>query len=175
VISTGDISRELEEANEKIREIIKSGELVPDNVIFNELKRKIEQIPPGKGFILDGFPRTLAQAKKLDEFIFKLGIDISKIIYLNVPEEELIKRLSKRVVCSKCGSVSFDKKKCSICGGEMIKREDDKLEVILKRIDTYMEKTIPVVDYFRNKGDLVEINGDQPIENVTKDILKAIK
>ena len=139
------------------------------------MRGRIKELSPEKGFILDGFPRTLKQAQELEKILFRIGRKINKAIYLNVPEEELVERLSKRYVCPKCGYISISQeKKCPICGTKMVKRMDDNPSVAAERIGLYLERTIPVVGYYRSTGDLVEINGDQEVSDVAKDILSAI-
>lgn len=149
--------------------------MVPDAIIFRELKTSIKVLPDDRGFILDGFPRTLKQAQELEKLLFRMGRKIDTVIYLNVPEEELVERLSKRYVCPGCGYISISQEKiCPVCGSKTVKRTDDNPNIASERINLYLERTIPVVGYYKSKGDLVEINGDQPVEDVTKDILGTV-
>lgn len=157
VIATGDIFRELlkenSELGKKVKGYVEKGLLVPDEVVVAVLKQRLSQIPKGKGFILDGFPRTLNQAKILE------GITkIDAIIVLDVPDEIIIERLSSRRICKNCGSVynvRFLKPKvegvCDKCGGTLYQRPDDNPEVIKKRLQVYTEQTKPLLEYYKQE------------------------
>ena len=156
-ISTGDIFRELikedSELSRKVRGYVEKGLLVPDDVVIEVLKQRLSKIPKGKGFILDGYPRTLEQAKALEAVT---RIDV--ILLLDVPDWIIIERLSSRRICRNCGTVyniRFLKPKvegvCDKCGGPLYQRSDDDPEVIKKRLQVYQEQTKPLLEYFEEK------------------------
>lgn len=157
VIATGDIFREAVKENSdlgrKVKSFVEKGLLVPDDVVIEVLKQRVAKVPKGKGFILDGFPRTLDQAKALDAIT---PIDV--VLLLDVPDWIIIERLSSRRICRSCGTVyntRFLKPKvegvCDKCGGELYQRSDDNPEVIKKRLDVYKQQTIPLLEYYRKK------------------------
>jgi adenylate kinase len=156
-IATGDVFRELikedSELGRKVRGYVEKGLLVPDEVVVEVLKQRLSKIPKGKGFILDGYPRTLAQAKAL-EAITKIDL----ILLLDVPDWIIIERLSSRRICRNCGTVyniRFLKPKvegvCDKCGGPLYQRSDDNPEVIKKRFQVYQEQSKPLLEYFEEK------------------------
>ncbi len=157
VIATGDIFRELmkedSELGRKVRSYVEKGLLVPDEVVVEVLKQHLSKIPEEKGFILDGYPRTLEQAKILDS-ITKIDV----ILLLNVPDWIIIERLSSRRICRNCGAVyniRFLKPKvegvCDKCGGPLYQRSDDNPEVIKERLKVYQDQTRPLLEYFKEK------------------------
>lgn len=179
-ISTGDLCREEAakgtKLGKKIKEIMDRGGLQSDEVIIEMLKNRISKDDCKKGFILDGFPRTLEQAEELDK-ITKLD----HIINLVVPDWVLLKRLSLRVSCKKCGEIynlGYLKPReegiCDKCGGKLAQRDDDKEDAIKKRLREYEEKTKPLIDYYKNKGILLNVSNDKietPPEIVVDKIL----
>lgn len=157
VIATGDIFREIMKENselgKKVKGFVEKGLLVPDEVVVEVLKNRISKVPKGKGFILDGYPRTMDQAKML-EAITKIDV----ILLLDVPDWLIIERLSTRRICKNCGTVyniRFLKPKvegvCDKCGGPLYQRSDDNAEVIKKRLQVYQEQTKPLLEYFKKK------------------------
>lgn len=157
VIATGDIFRELlkedSELGRKVKVYVEKGLLVPDEIVVEVLKQRLSKIPKGKGFILDGYPRTLEQAKILED-ITKIDV----ILLLDVPDWIIIERLSSRRICRNCGTVynvRFLKPKvegiCDKCGGSLYQRSDDNPEVIKKRLHVYQEQTSPLLEYFKEK------------------------
>lgn len=157
VIATGDIFRELlkenSELGRKVKVYVEKGHLVPDEIVIEVLNQRLSKIPKEKGFILDGYPRTLEQAKTLE------GITrIDAILQLNVPDWIIIERLSSRRICRNCGTIyniRFLKPKvegiCDKCGGPLYQRSDDNPEVIKKRLQVYREQTSPILEYFREQ------------------------
>ena len=157
VIATGDIFRELlkedSELGRKVKIYVEKGHLVPDEIVIEVLNQRLSKIPKEKGFILDGYPRTLEQAKTLE------GITkIDAILLLNVPDWIIIERLSSRRICRNCGTIyniRFLKPKvegiCDKCGGPLYQRSDDNPEVIKKRLQVYREQTSPILEYFREQ------------------------
>jgi adenylate kinase len=171
-ISTGDMLREAVKAGTDLGKEAKSymdkGELVPDEVIIGVILERVESPEAADGFILDGFPRTIAQAEALDEAFAKLGRDLTAVILLEVPDEELVRRLSGRRV-SRAGRpyhVDFNPPKvpgkCDVDGSDLIQRDDDKPEVVRKRLEVYHAQTAPLVDYYEDKGILRRFDGTLP-------------
>lgn len=182
-ISTGELCREEAakgtELGKRIKEIMNRGGLQPDEVIMEMLQKRLKKDDCKKGFILDGFPRTLKQAQELGKIT-----DLDYVINLVVPEWILLKRLSLRIACQKCGEIynlGYLKPRtdgiCDKCGGELVQREDDKKEAIKKRLREYEEKTKPLIDYYKNKGILLNISNDKidtPPEPIVDKILDAM-
>jgi adenylate kinase len=184
-IATGDIFRELMKENSELGKNVKSyvekGLLVPDEVVMEVLKQRLSKIPEGKGFILDGFPRTMEQAKILDK-ITKIDV----ILMLDVPDWIIIERLSTRRICRSCGAVynvKFLKSKvegvCDRCGGQLYQRADDNPEVIKKRLQVYQEQTKPLVEFFKEKKIPFVISSttslDQPPEPIVEKLIAELK
>ena len=156
---------------------INEGKLVPDDVVVGIVKERLNKEDCGKGFILDGFPRTTAQAEALDE----AGIDIDKVLSLEVSDETIIERLSGRRECKACGTpyhVAFKPSakgdRCQECGGELIQRADDNEETVKNRIKIYHEQTEPIKDYYEKKGKLVIAYGQEELEDTTREVAKAL-
>jgi len=180
-IATGDILREAIRSKSKLgmiaKEYVERGDLVPDEIVNEIIKERISQKDCERGFILDGYPRTVMQAEALDQILEKMGYKLDAAIYLDVKEEEIVKRLSSRRVCTKCGAVynlllNPPKKDeiCDICGAPLYQREDDKEDVIRRRLRVYIDRTKPVVEYYQKKGILRRINGNRSIEEVWESI-----
>lgn len=185
VISTGDIFRELMKENselgKKVRGFVEKGLLVPEDVVVDVLKQRLSKIPKGKGFILDGFPRTLEQAKILDS-ISKIDV----ILVLDVPDWIIIERLSSRRICRNCGTVyniRFLKSKvegvCDKCSGSLYQRSDDNPEVIKQRLQVYQDQTKPLLEYFKRKKLPFLVSSttslDQPPEPIVDKIVAELK
>ena len=182
--ATGDILRaEVREGTELGREAkqyMDRGDLVPDEVIIGMIAERVESAEAADGFILDGFPRTAAQAEALDEEVERLGRRLTAAILIDVPDEEVVRRLSGRRTCEKEGHifhVDFDPPKkegvCDVCGGRLIVRDDDKPEVVKIRLAQYHTKTEPLVSYYEDKGILRRVDGRQAPEEVT-DRIRAL-
>jgi len=185
VIATGDIFREIikedSELARKVKGYVEKGLLVPDEVVVEVLKQRLSKIPKQKGFILDGYPRTLAQAKTLDD-ITKIDV----ILLLDVPDWIIIERLSTRRICRNCGTVYnilYLKPKgegvCDKCGGPLYQRSDDNPEVIKKRLQVYQEQTKPLLEYFKQKELPFIVSStatlDQPPEPIVDKIITELK
>ena len=184
-ISTGDIFRENikkgTELGKKAQEYMNKGELVPDDLVIAIATARLLKDDCKNGFLLDGFPRTVYQAEKLDEFLEAHNSKIDKVVDISVGKEELMIRLTGRRVCKKCGAsyhiVNIPPKKegvCDICGGPLIQRDDDNAETAANRIEVYEEQTRPLVDYYKKAGNLVLIDGTTGLENVFADIVRAL-
>ncbi len=181
-ISTGDIIREeiknKTKIGEKVKAIIDAGELVSDDIIIEMVKNRLKKGDIKKGYIMDGFPRTIIQAERLSE----IYVDEEIAIFLNVEEEKIIDRLCNRLTCKKCGAIYNLKVNppkeegiCDKCGGELYKRSDDNEETIKNRLKIYFESTMPVINYYKAKGILKEIDGFGDIEVVYERIRGLLK
>lgn len=184
-ISTGDILRaavkEGTPMGVKAKAFMDAGGLVPDEVVVGIVRERLLKSDCAGGFILDGFPRTVAQADALRESLNQLGKDLDAVVSLEVDVEALVERLTGRRTCRECGRgyhVKFDPPKsievCDVCGGGLFQRDDDREETIRKRLDVYHAQTAPLVDYYRASGLLVGIDGMREIDNVQQQILTAL-
>ena len=184
-ISTGDIFRENikngTELGKKAQEYMNRGELVPDDLVIDLATSRLLAPDCENGFLLDGFPRTVYQAEKLDEFLTQHDSKIDVVLDIAVDKEELITRLTGRRVCKVCGAsfhvVSVPPKQegvCDFCGGELIQRADDNLETVTNRIEVYEAQTMPLIDYYEKAGNIAHINGAASLDEVFGDIVKAI-
>jgi len=158
------------------------GELVPDAVTVAMVVERLKERDACGGVILDGFPRTIAQAESLDDALGESGGDVDRAIYLAVPEEELLRRLSGRWLCRSCQASYHEvfnppevAERCDRCGGELYQRPDDTRETAERRLQVYFEQTRPVIDYYRRKGLLREVDGNQDIDEVRAAVVKAIR
>ncbi len=180
-VSTGDLFRQAEkdgtELGKQAKSYVEKGLLVPDEVV---IKMVLERIAGNKkGFILDGFPRTIEQAKALDRALADGGVDWA--VYIEVSREELIRRLTGRWICRQCQRpyhlVSSPPKvagRCDVCGGELYQRPDDTVETVQKRLEVYFNQTAPLVDYYREKSKLLEIDGEKSIEEVERQLVAKL-
>lgn len=162
-ISTGDMLRAAVAAGTPMgREAAKymeAGTLVPDAVVVGVVRERLAEPDASEGFLLDGFPRTIAQAEQLDELLAAEGRAITHVVLIEVPDEELVQRIAGRRSCGRCGklyNVTFDPPKvegvCDACGGELVQRADDNEETVRRRLAVYHEQTAPLVDYYRRRG-----------------------
>ncbi|MFC4075392.1 adenylate kinase [Salinithrix halophila] len=185
-ISTGDMFRlavkEGTPLGLEAKSYMDEGQLVPDRVTIGIVRERLGKDDCAEGFMLDGFPRTVPQAEALDEILKEMGRSLDHVIYIEVAEEELLKRLTGRRICRDCGAtyhVVFNPPKtpgvCDRCSGELYQREDDTEETVAKRLAVNMEKTQMLVDYYKKQGNLRPIDGQQPIEHVTETILGHLK
>ncbi|MCQ1530921.1 adenylate kinase [Lutispora saccharofermentans] len=185
-ISTGDIFRKnLKEKTElglKAKEYMDKGLLVPDELVVDIVKDRLVEEDCAKGFLLDGFPRTVDQADALETELSKLGIKLDGVINIEVEDEVLIGRLTGRLVCRKCGATyhsKFNKPKaenvCDLCGGELYTRDDDKEETVKNRLLVYKNQTQPLIDYYTKKGMLKTIDGEADTDTVFAEICKALE
>ena len=158
------------------------GALVPDSVTVGIVKERLAQDDCKKGWILDGFPRTTAQASALDAILHDLGIQLTAVLDFNVNRDDLVKRVSGRLVCRQCGA-SFHKEfrppkqegVCDNCGGELYQRADDNEVTVRERLAVYATSTKPLIDYYKVSGRYYEINGDQSMDKVFADVQAALK
>jgi len=183
-ISTGDILRDAVRAGTTLgmeaKKFMDAGELVPDSVILGLVREAIQDA--GSGFIMDGFPRTIAQAEGVDSMLSEMDKSIDAVIILDVPDEALVKRLSGRRSCPNCGAVYnvyFDKpkedEKCDRCSSELVQRADDRRDTVVRRLEVYKAQTSPIIEYYQQRGaDVNTIDGDRDIEHVQRDILRIV-
>lgn len=185
-IASGDLFRKAQkegtELGMKAKEYMEKGQLVPDEITIAMILERMATLQDDSNFMLDGFPRTLDQAKALDETLEKQKKTIDKVIYVKVSNEELLRRLSGRWICRDCQTpyhmVSSPPKtagKCDSCSGELYQRADDTRETAEKRLDVYFTQTAPLIDYYIGKGILVEIDGERSIEDIGKELVALLK
>ena len=184
-ISTGDILRkavaEQTPLGKQAADYINRGALVPDGVIVNLVAKRLKEKDCEGGFILDGFPRTIPQAERLDEILNKMGLSLNGVLSVQAPREVIIERLAGRRTCKSCGAlchVVFDAPKnpgiCDRCGGELFQRDDDREETIANRLNVYEAQTAPLVDYYRKKGVLREIDGVGEVAEIRARVTQAL-
>jgi adenylate kinase len=183
-ISTGDILRENVRngtpLGKEADSYMKKGQLVPDQLLVNIIKDRLAQPDVKGGWMLDGYPRTIPQAEALEKILPSLGQKIDVVLNIDVPDKELVDRLSGRRMC-KCG-VSYHLQfnppkvpgKCDVCGGELYHRSDDQAEAIMKRLDAYHKQTQPLIDYYNKKGIIATINGSGDIKKIFAEVSKAL-
>jgi adenylate kinase len=184
-VSTGDILRkavaEQSPVGKEAAEYINRGALVPDSVIVKLVAERLNDNDCRNGFILDGFPRTIPQAQSLEEIVKKMGVALHHVLLMQVPHGLIVERLAGRRTCRGCGAPyhrSFDPPKqegvCDRCGGELLQRDDDREETIRARLDVYDAQTAPLVDYYRQRGILREIDGVGKVEDIQNRVIKAL-
>jgi adenylate kinase len=185
-ISTGDIFRhhvsEATELGKRAREYMERGDLVPDEITTSMVRDRLAQDDATMGFLLDGFPRNVAQAQTLDDNLANLGTTLDVVLELVVDDDEVVRRLSGRRTCRDCGHVwhvDFDPPQsegvCDRCGGEIFQRDDDKPETIRHRLEVYEEQTAPITGYYAHRGIVVGIDAIGPVDDVTDRAVHALK
>ncbi len=179
--STGDMLRKAVEENSEIgrraKAYIDRGELVPDSVMIELIEKSLSLLPDNSKVIFDGFPRTVPQAEALDK-----KVNVKRVVYFNVPEENLISRLTGRRICQKCGEpyhIKFLPPKvngiCDKCGSNLIQRTDDSEEVVKRRLGIYRHQTTPLLTYYQEQDKLIDIRGDRPVETIEKTLLSILR
>ncbi|MBO8172784.1 MAG: adenylate kinase [Bacillaceae bacterium] len=185
-ISTGDAFRaavkEETPLGKKAKEYMDKGLLVPDEIVIGIVKERLGKDDCQKGFMLDGFPRTVPQAEALENILSEMGKSIDHVINIQVPRDILLERLTGRRICKQCGAtyhVIFNPPAkegvCDKCGGELYQREDDNEETVATRLDVNIEQTEPLIKFYEEKGTLRNINGDQDINKVFEDITRILR
>lgn len=181
-LSTGNILREAVKKGTETGLLAKgymdAGDLVPDEVIIKVIRERMQEPDAENGFILDGVPRTVAQAEALE----KMGVDIDLVVNINVSDEDIVKRLSGRRVCENCGASYHTVYKpskqpdvCDRCHGRLIIRKDDEPETILARLATYHEQTEPLIEFYRQRGKLAEVQGAEVLDETTARVQKVLE
>ncbi|MGI6160975.1 MAG: adenylate kinase [Christensenellales bacterium] len=177
-MSTGEILRAEIKSGSALgntaHEYISRGNLVPDSIVIDLVAAKISKDDCAKGYLLDGFPRTLIQAEAIEN---RIPVDV--VINIDVPTPRLLDRLTGRRVCSKCGAnyhiSAYNRKDCEKCGGELYHRDDDKLETVLNRLGVYAKQTQPLIEYYKKKGILYTVDGTKGINDVFSDIMNILE
>lgn len=178
-ISTGDIFRANLKASTPLglqaKGYMDAGQLVPDEVTNEMVKDRLTHDDTANGFLLDGFPRNTVQAEVLRAYLIEKQIPLEAVLELAIDNEIIIKRLSSRRTCKECGApASPDASTCSSCNGELYQREDDKEEVIAKRLSVYQEQTAPIIDFYRTEGLLITISADGDVADITERAITAL-
>ncbi len=178
-IATGDMLRtEIlvgTELGRKAQPIMAAGKYVPDEIMIGMIRNRLRRTDCASGFIMDGFPRTVPQAKALNDLMQELGQRFDRVLYLKVETDELVQRLSGRLVCPTCQrTYPPGGRKCTVDGIPLVQREDDKAEAVKPRIEIYLEKTIPVLEFYRQGGLVSEIDGRGTIEEINQRVMAAI-
>lgn len=185
-ISTGDMLREAisdgTELGRKAAPIMAAGGLVPDDLMVGIIKDRLARSDAKKGFILDGFPRTLVQAEKLESIVSGNGHDPLRVVQLLVPDEAIVKRIALRRTCGQCGAIYHLENQppananvCDRCGAEVIARPDDNEEAVRKRLESFRRQTTPVVDFYKSKKALKQVDGTGPVDQVFERISETLK
>ena len=185
-ISTGDILRkavaEQTALGKKASEYIQRGDLVPDELIIDLVADRLKEKDCEKGFVLDGFPRTIAQAESLEEILKKMNIALDCVLAVRVPQEKIVNRLSARRTCKNCGALyhlEFDppatNNTCDRCGGELFQRQDDEEKTVTARLAVYENQTAPLIQYYRQRGILRDVDGVGKIEEIRSRIVDLLR
>lgn len=177
-IATGDIFRANlkagTELGNKAREFMDRGELVPDAITNEMVAARLEEADAVNGFLLDGWPRNVAQAEVLRAMMLDKKTPLNAVLEFSLPDDEIVTRLSSRRTCRDCGAPSVGVDKCPTCGGEVYQREDDKAEVIQRRLEVYAEQTAPIISFYRNEGLLISISASGSVEEITANAISAL-
>ena len=177
-ISTGDIFRANLKAGTPLglqaKGFMDNGELVPDSVTNEMVKDRLTHGDVANGFLLDGFPRNVAQAEVLRAILAEKKTPLHAVLEFSLANEEIVARLSSRRTCKECGQPSVGQDKCPQCGGDVYQREDDKAEVIARRLEVYQEQTAPIVSFYRNEGLLITVGALGSVEDITAHAISAL-
>jgi adenylate kinase len=185
-VATGDMLREAvaegTPLGREAKRFMDSGALVPDEVVIGLVDERLARPDAASGYVLDGFPRTVAQAEALDALLRRRGQDLDRVIFFDVSRDELLRRLTGRRICRQCGTafhlISAPPRaagQCDQCGGELYQRPDDAEATVAHRLDVYQKQTAPLLDYYRDRGLLVRVEGEGPVERVAESIQKAVR
>lgn len=185
-VATGDMLREAmasgSELGQRARAYVERGELVPDDVMLAVVEDRLRRPDAERGFVLDGFPRTLAQAEGLDDLLRRLGRRLDAVVLFQVPEETVVRRLAGRWTCTACGRVFHESYSpprtpgvCDACGSPLVQREDDRPETVRRRLAVYAEQTAPVVEYYRARGLLHPVDGSQDPDAVAEAVEAVLR
>jgi len=185
-ISTGDMLRDAvksgSELGKKVKDVMDRGALVSDDLLFDLVKDRLSKDDCANGFILDGYPRNIEQAKALDEILEALHKELTSVLFLDVPEEEVVRRISSRRVCPECGRVynliSLKPKQDGVCdddGTRLIQRDDDKEETVRERFRIYLEKTSPLIEFYKKRNQIVTVDARGTIDKVKKIVFNTLE
>jgi adenylate kinase len=185
-VSTGDILRKAvadqSPLGKEASAYIRRGDLVPDGVIVKLVAERLKEKDCAQGFILDGFPRTIPQAQSLEEILQKMGLGLQAVLLVQVPNRIIVERLAGRRTCKDCGALyhlkfnpSASESVCDRCGGGLLQRDDDREETISARLKVYDKQTAPLVDYYRQRGILREIDGVGSVDDIRNRLIKALE
>jgi adenylate kinase len=185
-IASGDLFRQALEKRTEVGILAKSymdkGELVPDEITIRMILERMDQPDCASGCLFDGFPRTSQQAEALDQALEERGRTIDKAIYIEVPDDELVKRLSGRRLCRNCQTPYHITNapprrpgECDKCGGELYQRPDDREETVKERLKVFLARTVPVLDYYEKQGKLISVNGNLGVQEVAREIVSALE
>jgi len=185
-LSTGDMFREHvakgTELGQRAKPIMESGKLVPDEIVLGMVEERVARPDCAAGFVLDGFPRTLPQAERLEEILSLLPLRRALAVNLAVDEEAVVRRIASRRTCKSCGAIYGSETnatrvpgKCDVCGGELVQRPDDREEVVRQRLATYHEQTAPVIEFYRRRGQLLQLDGSKDIPTVRHELLDLLE
>jgi adenylate kinase len=185
-VATGDMLREAVAEGTRLgreaKRYMDSGALVPDGVVIGLVDERLARPDASGGYVLDGFPRTVAQAEALDGLLRRRGQELDRVIFFDVSRDELLRRLTGRRICRQCGTafhlVSAPPKvagRCDQCGGELYQREDDAESTVARRLDVYQTQTTPLLDYYKERGLLVRVRGEGSVDEVAAQIQKAVR
>ena len=184
-ISTGDMLRENVRNNTELgieaKGYMEAGKLVPDSVIIGMVEKRLQEPDCQKGYLLDGFPRTVVQAEAFSEIAAKIGKPVECVVALEVGFDVLVERITGRRVCPKCGAIFHITNKpsktegvCDVCGSELVQRKDDTVEQLKVRMDEYEKSTKPVIDFYESRGVVAHFNAGQPVANVFAEIKETL-
>lgn len=185
-LASGDLFRESmakgTELGKQVKTYVERGLLVPDDITIRLIMERLNSLKGARGVLLDGFPRTIAQAQALDTELKRKGKEIDQAVYIQVSSGELVSRLSERWICRQCqtpyntsGAPPRVAGKCDKCGGDLYQRADDKPETVKKRLEVYFAETTPLIEYYRNRGKLMLVNGEQSVEAVSRELLGLLQ
>lgn len=175
IISSGELIRLRAQHDDDLHDALEKGELVSDDVVDDEIISVFALLADEQPVILDGYPRTLEQAEKLDKILLDNNRKVSKVLYIKVPDEDLVKRIAKRRVCAKCGKFTSDEhKSCPECGGKLVQRDDDTPKAVKNRLEIFHKTTEPVISFYKERNLLLEVDGKPSIEKVRDSIRDII-
>lgn len=173
IISSGELIRLRATHDDELHDLLQRGELVPDNIVDDEIISVFALLPDEQPVILDGYPRTIEQAERLSKILAENNRKVDKVLYLMVPDGDLAKRIQKRRVCSRCGKfTSNDNKNCPNCGGVLVIREDDTPKAVKNRLEIFHKTTEPVINYYKERNLLHEVDGRSTVEKVREGVRK---
>lgn len=173
IISTGELLRILADHDDSVKAMMEKGELIPDDVVEDELISAFILLPERQPVILDGYPRNLSQAQKLDKILEENNRKLDRVVYINIDDNEAIKRIGRRRICSRCGKIQIENELCEKCGAKTELRLDDQPEAVKKRLEIFHEAMQPVIEFYRERGILREVDGNPPPDQV-RELIRSV-